>query len=276
MVLRKCFVIMAVFSSLCFEVSGFSLSRKTTLDGSIELVNLSNEELLFSLPGYSKDFLWYPLEIPDGYASGAFAISYDGMTIAGNMSQYPLEGHGGVSVVRWNYHFAIEGYLMGVTLYPEDYNSRMYNMSDNGDYIVGSIWNNDRTSEPGCYWDRNGNMHLLGSVSSNDYINIAYDVSDNGIIVGTEIDFDIGPQYAIIWDEEHGVRDLKEVLVNDYGYDFGDWLLSDAKYINPEGTYVSGSGYDQDGNQVEWEAVIPEPCSVLLLGFGVVLLRRRR
>ncbi len=278
MFFRVILLIVLTSGSLSMAVPQVETHRTSSYDGLVVISNHYDDTGQISQAGYLMGNQWYSLETPAQFnSSSAFSISGDGMVIAGNVGVNipftPRER----SAVSWNYSSVSDSYAMQILNTPAGYdNSRVYNMSDNGDYIVGYLPEVSAAIEPACYWDRQGDIHLLGSVSSDDYISVAYDVSDNGIIVGTEIDYDVIPQYAIIWDEEHGVRDLKDVLVNDYGYDFDDWLLSDAVYINPEGTYLVGNGFDPDGNNIVWEATIPEPATLLLFGIGAVLLRVRR
>ena len=275
---RVILLIVLTSGSLSMAVPQVVTHKTSSDDGSVVISNHLNDTGQISQAGYLMGNQWYSLETPAQFnSSSAFSISYDRMVIAGNIGVFlpftPVE----TSAVMWNYSSVSDSYTMQILNTPAGYdNSRVHNMSDSGDYIVGYLPEVSASIEPACYWDRQGDIHLLGSVSSNDYISIAYDVSDNGIIVGTEIDYDVMPQYAIMWDKEHGVRDLKDVLVNDYGYSFDDWLLSDAVYINPEGTYLVGNGFDPDGNNIVWEATIPEPATVLLLGLGTVLLWGRR
>lgn len=279
MFLRVILLIVLTSGSLSMAVPQVVTHRTSSYDGLITIMTSYDEVTRSYEAMYYRGSQWHSLEKPEEYtSSSAFAISGDGMVIAGNYSNYtPGTFINEFQAVSWNYSSVSDSYTMQILNTPAGYdNSSVHNMSDNGDYIVGYLPEVSASIEPASYWDRQGDIHLLGSVTSNDYISIAYDVSDDGIIVGTEIDYDVIPQYAIIWDEEHGVRDLKDVLVNDYGYDFDDWLLSDAVYINPEGTYLVGNGYDPDGNNIVWEATIPEPATILLFGLGALLLRGRR
>jgi uncharacterized membrane protein len=269
-------LLLAAVCTLCFECWGFSLSRKTSLDGSIELSNLVDEELTPVSAGYLKDGSWFSLEAPDGFNSNAVAISYDGMAIAGLVGREDTSGLSEIYAIRWDYDSAAEDYVMELLGPGTGYEkSRMFNMSDNGEYVVGCFTKEHGSAQwAASYWDRDGDVHLLGSVGSSYYGAAAYDVSDNGIIVGMEVGYGEFGQFATIWDEAHGMRDLKNVLINEYGYDFAGWRLSDARYISADGTYMFGSGYDPAGRNVEWEAVIPEPGSLVLLGIGALLLRR--
>jgi len=274
--MRSIIVVIVVLWLSCLECWGIPLSRTTSLDGSIELSNLHDDEHTFSWAGYLRYDLWWPLQTASGWNSFAGAISYDGLTISGNIGRRDISGQSEIYAVRWGYDIGKDDYVMELLERPAGLgNSSAMNMSDNGEYIVGYFWKYEGDGEPASYWDRDGDVHLLGSVGSSYYGAAAYDVSDNGIIVGMEVAYGEAGQFATIWDAAHGMRDLREVLINEYGYDFAGWRLSDARYISADGTYIFGSGYDPAGRNVEWEAVIPEPGSLALLGFGALLLRRR-
>lgn len=44
----------------------------------------------------------------------------------------------------------------------------------------------------------------------------------------------------------------------------------------PDGLTIVGWGYNPDGYDEAWIATIPEPTTLLLLGFGGLALRRKR
>ena len=100
----------------------------------------------------------------------------------------------------------------------------------------------------------------------------AFGVSQDGSIVVGSSDSN-----AFIWDAGHGIRNLQDVLENEYGLDLGGWLLRGVFGISDDGTVLTGIGYDHRGYQRCWIATIPEPATLLLLGFGgLALLRGRR
>jgi hypothetical protein len=82
---------------------------------------------------------------------------------------------------------------------------------------------------------------------------------------------------AFVWDAQHGMRNLKTVLTNDYNLDLAGWTLTDARVSDDGRTFV-GAGTDPAGRQQGWIATVPEPGTVSLLVVGSVglLMRRRR
>ncbi len=69
---------------------------------------------------------------------------------------------------------------------------------------------------------------------------IAYAVSaDGSVVVGTG---EYASSRAFIWDQSHGMRNLKEVLENDYGLDLTGWTLTRATGISADGLTIVGYG----------------------------------
>jgi uncharacterized membrane protein len=249
--------------------------RTENSDGQIRILYQSNPA------GYVVDNQWYPLP-PGGYnSSTAVAISADGSRIAGGVwaeeSGSYLAKYGCVwNLASWNN--GVPSYGSGILLPIEGYvGSGVNNMSENGKYIIGQSINKlAGYKEQACYWDESGDVSGLGVLTYSNFVfeeSYSYSVSNNGVIVGTAFGSPFGYQLAFIWDETHGIRYVKDVL-EQAGYDFGESILTEVFYVNPNGSYISGLGYDQSGQAFAWEATIPEPTTVLLLGLGALVLGR--
>ena len=98
---------------------------------------------------------------------------------------------------------------------------------------------------------------------------------DGSVIVGWA---DVGglPEQAFIWDAEHGMRGLKDVLQGQYGLDLAGWNLFEATGISDDGQTIVGYGSGPAANFQAFRVTLPEPGSIALLLPAAVLSLRRR
>ncbi len=69
------------------------------------------------------------------------------------------------------------------------------------------------------------------------------------------------------------MRNLQDVLTNDYGLDLTGWTLEEANGISDDGRVIVGYGDNPAGQTQAWRVVIPEPSGIgLALTGGLVLL----
>jgi probable HAF family extracellular repeat protein len=85
--------------------------------------------------------------------------------------------------------------------------------------------------------------------------------ADGALIVGRAVNTDADDR-AFLWDAVGGMRDLKQVLVEEHGLDLTGWVLSEATGISDVvggGFYVVGNGVNPQGESEGWIAhlVIP-------------------
>tara|TARA_R110002111_G_scaffold82430_2_gene129892 strand:- start:35 stop:784 length:750 start_codon:yes stop_codon:yes gene_type:complete len=86
---------------------------------------------------------------------------------------------------------------------------------------------------------------------------------DGSVAVGY---MDSSIRVASIWDETHGMRDLNDVLVNDFNLDLAGWSLSAATGISADGLVITGMGRSPSGESEGWIAIIDEPNPVPVFG----------
>jgi hypothetical protein len=72
------------------------------------------------------------------------------------------------------------------------------------------------------------------------------------------------------------MRDLKDVLEKDFNLSLTGWKLINATSISDDGSVICGNGINPQGLTEAWVATIPEPATLLLLGFGGLFLSRRK
>ena len=241
------------------------------------------------------------LGLPNGFEDGrAAAVSADGSVIVGGA--YKTSNHAD-HAVRWvaetpaaisegeGYAVSADGQI-AVGGYPSMRAFRWessawsvldgapaFGISADGTVIVGGgysygpfgeafRWEGDAATDLGL---------LPGTVAS-----AGYDASaDGSVIVGSSWTAYVDDK-AFIWTEADGMRDLQDVLVNDYGLDLANWELTEAVAISDDGMTIVGNGIYTVMPGVSgpggWVAHIPEPCSVLLIIVGGACCRpwRRR
>ena len=127
----------------------------------------------------------------------------------------------------------------------------------------------------------NGTWTGLGDLPGGEWISEAYGTTaDGSIVVGFSGDGSDEERAAFIWDEANGMRDLRRVLIDDYGMaELEDWLLTGAYGISADGTTIIGDGLAPSGAYQGWVVTIPEPGTAGLALLGTLIptmLRPRR
>jgi probable HAF family extracellular repeat protein len=139
-------------------------------------------------------------------------------------------------------------------------------ISADGIVIVGS--GTDNLGTTATRWTQTG-IESLGNALGETR---AFGVSGDGsIIVG---DWDSGSGIgSFIWDESNGMRDLQDLLTQDYGLDLTGWSLRAAQGISDDGLIIVGAGLNPDGQFEGWVvnlAPIPLPPAIWLFGSGLL------
>lgn len=210
------------------------------------------------------------------YYSAAYGISGDGNVIVGSSDSLD-----GAQAFRWT-----NGVMSGLGYLPSPFpsspgsdiflTSGANSASYDGAYIVGASrafdYEGHDQTEAFRWFD--GAMIGLGDLPGGAFNSYGTAVSTDGSIVvgyGTT-----GDGYrAFAWDFDHGMRDLRDVLIGDYGLDLMGWTLTDATGISTDGRVIVGNGINPMGDNEGWIARVPEPSSAIMLAFGGLFICTR-
>ncbi len=205
--------------------------------------------------------------LPGPYHSGkANGISSNGRYISGYDAQWNGTKWVDQAVVWRDGVIAALGDLPG-----GDFNSISTDVSDDASVVVGR---GASTSFSEAFRWSNGIMTGLGFLNGGS-LSLATGVSADGSLIVGNSDSSSGQQ-AIIWDAQHGMRNLRDVLISDYGVPLEGWTLYGANAVSPNGRFIVGGGRTPNGLLTGWIAEIPEPSTLMLVIAGAAMLNRRR
>jgi probable HAF family extracellular repeat protein len=184
------------------------------------------------------------LGMPPGWtSSGATAVSADGTIVVGG-GDTPDGSRG--------FLWTEAGGFTILNLSPVDQGfTSISDMTSNGVHVVGSLHTEDGTEA--FIWDAVNGARILGDPPTGNRMSIAFAVSADGqYVVGISRSGSGNERFhAFIWDETHGMRFLKNVLL-DQGVDISKWYLQSATDISADGRYIIGTGLAPNGNQQNW------------------------
>lgn len=202
--------------------------------------------------------------------SDAQGISADGSVVVGSS----VGPSGDQEAYRWTEATGMVG--IGA-LWNVNFHSQASDVSADGNTIVGYSVAADSSARLVPFrWTEETGMMDLGSFPGGVRDGRASAVSGNGLTVGGWSGYGsiLDPHYAeaFIWDQGHGMRNLRNVLINDFGLNLTGWWLSSVSAISYDGMTITGNGTNPNGKGEAWIAVIPEPptlCMLVLAGFAI-------
>jgi probable HAF family extracellular repeat protein len=219
----------------------------------------------------SMEGLGYLSDTSTSYATG---VSADGQVIVGNgYSTFP-------EAFRWTPTEGMVG--LGRPLGADG--TSAWAVSLDGMVIVGDI-SSSASHDHGFRWTQDGGFVDLGSPPGPGGSVNPRCVSGDGSVIGgwygrpVEGDPDSEWVTAFVWDNDHGVRDLKSLLLS-FGLDaVADWSLAEVRGVSADGLTLVGYGTHTDGSG-GWASEaflvrLPEPGTGLLLCVALVAARRR-
>jgi probable HAF family extracellular repeat protein len=191
----------------------------------------------------------------EGGGSIANAVSGDGSAVVGYSTWIP-----GNQAFRWTQ----SGDMIGLgDLEGGEFNSEAFAASFDGSVVVGQSTTGSGERQA-FRWTQATGMVALGDLPGGLVQSSAKGVSGDGsIIVGSGNP--TNSLRAMIWDEGNGMRNLRDVLVNDYGLGtvLTGWLLIEANAISTDGNYIVGLGVNPTGGTEGWlVSFAPPPTSL--------------
>jgi PEP-CTERM putative exosortase interaction domain/probable extracellular repeat, HAF family len=259
----------------------FSEARDVSADGAVIIGNTAGESGI-----YNQAFSWTSQggmlllgDLPGGAVySVAQGVSADGSRIVGTSEWAPS---GSIVSYREAVVWTPAGGIIRLGDLPGSVTSSAgFAISADGNAVVGS--SDSANGFEAFRWTEQSGMVGLGqlpggSAGSSDDTPFAVS-GDGSVIVGTATSPTAPSNYeAFVWDADHGMQSLKAVLAG-YGVDTTGWDLIEARGISDDGLTIAGWGYNPNGVEQAWIAVIPEPGTAGLLAAGLAMLgwRRRR
>jgi probable HAF family extracellular repeat protein len=207
----------------------------------------------------------YLPDLPGGGTTAyAWGVSGDGSVIVGQGTS-----SSGTEAFRWQ-----AGVMTGLgDLAGGTFESFASDITLDGSVVVGK--GTGASGGEAFRWE-GGVMTGLGQLGG--VPTIAYAVTaDGSTIVGTAYDSNAYNGVATIWDAQHGMRDLKAVLQQEFGLDLSAYVLTSANGISIDGLTIAGTGRSlSSGQQIGWMVTIPEPATLPLFASGMLGLAMKR
>ena len=206
-------------------------------------------------------------DFPGGnYSSVAHGVSADGSVIVGVSSS---SNGPDAEAFRWSQATG----MVALGDFPGGmFNSIAYGISADGKVLVGRGYSGafDVYTHEAFRWTVESGLVRLGFIACNDWT-IAFGASADGSIIVGDPESNRG-DCAFIWDAQHGIRNLHEVLTNDYQLNLTGWQLSGARGISADGYTIVGFGANPAGQTEGWIADLHPPMlAITRAGDDVVL-----
>jgi len=134
-------------------------------------------------------------------------------------------------------------------------------VSADGSVVVGGS-QSDLCSEAFRWED--GVMTGLGTLAGGSESTARAVSADGSVVVGHNIYgvFPFRTTEAFVWTERNGMRSVRSVLVDDFGFDLTGWTLTSAAGISDDGLTILGNGINPDGESEAWIAMLPSNLAI--------------
>lgn len=176
------------------------------------------------------------------FTSRAQAVSPDGQSVVGWRSP---------GLFSFEAFFWTGGTMTGLGFLQDGSDSQAFGISADAQYVCGYSLNSGLEA---AVW-HDGTVEGLGFMPGGSYSQ-ALDASGDGSVVVGSGDNSLGSE-AFIWDAQHGIRPLRQVLIENFGLNLDEWVLEEAHAISDDGRTVAGTGRNPAGQPEGWVAYMP-------------------
>jgi uncharacterized membrane protein len=202
--------------------------------------------------------------LPGFTDSVAFGLSGNNISVVG----YCDGSHSGLPrAFRWKFSAGMQDLPT-----PAGTNGSMaLGTSYHGDYIVGYLWNGPTQPTRACRWLNNASVIELGSHGPGLGSVATACSGDGSVVVGYAYvaPGTVDDRRAFIWDAQHGMRDLSDVLTA-ASVNMNGWVLRSANSICNDASVVCGEGIDPQGQPQGFIARLRPVCKGDLNGDGLI------
>ena len=250
----------------------FSVARSVSADGSV-VVGFGSTDLGREAFRWNSDEGMMGLgSLPGAQGQSiAHAVSTNGEIVVGAAGPCCTEGL--QQAFRWE-----TGEMQSLGMLPGgvDY-AQAYGVSADGMVIVGASESYSTTDghAEAFRWTASEGMIELG-ILPGGIGSSAYDASGDGRFIVGASSSETDDAEPFIWNADYGMRNLRTLLVSDFGFDLSGWDLWEARAISDDGFTIVGWGSNPSGHSEAWIAHIPEPSTVLILFAGLAIFRCTR
>lgn len=192
-------------------------------------------------------------------------MSIDGTVIAGNSE------NGNSSWGDEGFLWSAENGYTHIEPQGEIVTTHIRAVSDDGTTVVGGLNYivDDRVPGGAMWWRQDVGVVDVGGLPDNTPLGAHfYDISGNGkVAVGQ--DWLVNGVHPIIWDEIYGVRNIEQLLREDFGIAeaLEGWRLERALAVSRDGLTIVGGGVNPQGKREAWRVALDEtPPPVLVPG----------
>ncbi|MBN2268983.1 MAG: hypothetical protein JXN61_00115, partial [Sedimentisphaerales bacterium] len=135
--------------------------------------------------------------------------------------------------------------------------------SSDGAVVVGTLDNHETALFEAYRWTAQTGTVLLGTCLPNFHSRALAVSGDGSVIVGyVQNNSGFDEQKAFIWDAEHGMRLLQQVLEGEFGLDLSGWKIAEswaswrATGISADGLTIVGDALNGAGLREGWRAIL--------------------